>query len=794
MRFHSRFALTALLLSVLLPMRTPAQEPPLPPIDAQERVLLLPEIPSGSGAESWYYEAKRLEEDHSAEKNAELYRALLELAFDFGEPVAAKEAGKALLASYKSSGDTAQARRIAERWMEFFGPEWSMYQLVLSAQLAESDSRGALATIESISKNLPATAKSKSTELSYYTYSAKYALGDFTWTQSALSVLPALSIDSWTAKSLRLAAAVPGVDPQTAALALMRAEFAEKKYDAAAAKAVEAANLLRAPGAQRQLLSEAGRAFASSTSPQAGAEFFADFFRSAGDPFPDPDFVSGTVLAGKEKPNLWIAAYYLARCWALSGRDFEGGILFLGLTESAPSAADSDGALWYWLDITMRRIEREEMDGSKRALQFAALAEASKRWKNPTNFDDLVDEFDRTLLREKSWNDVLALRTLAGGTVSQGLKTRLSYQSARLAEEKLADPSLFNGGTDSYATDVFRTILADGGAEDYYRTMAAWRLRERPLYVASMPDLSGSSAVFDSMQKARAALSAPGPGEPASLRLAWEYLERDLDGSAARKALELIGSLDAGREASLAFEFSARSEHYAALRFARDSLAKGGGKEYPALYGLLYPLAWEGLVAQAASIASIPKALAYGIVRSESVFDPEAVSYAGAVGLAQLMPATAAETARGLKMPSYALTDPEDNLTIGFTYYSYMLARFGARPVRAMFAYNAGPGRMMAWAKESGELPDDLLLETLNIAQPRQYAKNIIHAALAYGVIHYSIDPLEMLDYLLTGKPLAPAPATPEPVAASPAPEVPALPAEAPPSGDSAQFLGNDPR
>jgi soluble lytic murein transglycosylase-like protein len=121
------------------------------------------------------------------------------------------------------------------------------------------------------------------------------------------------------------------------------------------------------------------------------------------------------------------------------------------------------------------------------------------------------------------------------------------------------------------------------------------------------------------------------------------------------------------------------------------------------------------------------------------------------------MPATAAETAVGLKMPTYSLTNPEDNLRIGMAYYGYMLARFGNKPMRAMFAYNAGPSRMRTWNEESGELPDDILLEALHLSQTRQYGKNIVQATLAYAKIHYGIDPDAMLDYLVYAKPLPPA-------------------------------------
>jgi soluble lytic murein transglycosylase len=259
----------------------------------------------------------------------------------------------------------------------------------------------------------------------------------------------------------------------------------------------------------------------------------------------------------------------------------------------------------------------------------------------------------------------------------------------------------------------------------------------------------------------------------ASLPLINNYLAFDLDELASTQALKYLGSPDKNLVASLAFKLSSEGQHYPALRLARDAINRGLGAQYPELYGLVYPRAWADIIAEGAAIPGIPEALAYAIIRSESVFDPTSVSYAGAVGLTQLMPSTASETAKGLKMKSYSLTDPRDNVRIGMTYYSYMLNRFGRKPIRAMFAYNAGPGRMQTWAKESGELPDDVLLETLNIAQPRQYAKNIIQAALAYGKVQFAIQAQDLLEYLVNATPL---PAKPLPAAPLPAPSVPAAP------------------
>jgi soluble lytic murein transglycosylase len=568
------------------------------------------------------------------------------------------------------------------------------------------------------------------------------------------------------------------MEPSRAALARMRADFFAQRYDAAAASALEAKEYLRAPGVPRHLISEAGRALMATSQVSSnaasnaasiaagraaqGADFFSSFFLEGAENVASPEDSGKTMAAILEKSGksegLWVAAFYLARLWTAAGKPTDAAILFLGLTDNAPSLGDADSALWYWLDLTMKTIGSEGLEelGSVRSLELAALSEASSRWKNPAFFDDIIDSYDRNLLKGKFWDDAVALFTLLGGKLSPGMATRLSYQSARLVETGLAGLGSAGSGYQSpqeYSARAYERILGLPSSEEYYKTMAAWRLKRDPPFLTSMPDLSK-----DMQGKTPLPIAASISGN-GTLALFGNYLDYELDDLAASLAARYLGSSDKELVVRLAFELSAAGQHYMALRLARDAVSRGMGERYPELHGLVYPKPWNEIVARWAAIPDIPEALAYGLIRSESVFDPKAVSYAGAVGLAQLMPATAAETAKGLKMASYSLTNPEDNVRLGMTYFSYMMARFGRKPMRAMFAYNAGPGRMTTWNRESGELPDDILLDAIHLAQPRQYAKNIIQATLAYAKIHYGIDPLAMLDYLVEGSPLAAPPA-----------------------------------
>jgi len=164
---------------------------------------------------------------------------------------------------------------------------------------------------------------------------------------------------------------------------------------------------------------------------------------------------------------------------------------------------------------------------------------------------------------------------------------------------------------------------------------------------------------------------------------------------------------------------------------------------------LFWPRPWPGLFAASAAETGLPLSLLYGLARSESLFQADAVSSAGAVGLVQLMPATAAEMAGRLKLESYELTEPEDNLRLGAGYLKRMLDALDGRVLPALFSYNAGLSRYRAWEKAAAGLPADLALETLAYAETRQYGRNVAGAALMYALAYGEEDPESFAEYLL---------------------------------------------
>lgn len=116
-------------------------------------------------------------------------------------------------------------------------------------------------------------------------------------------------------------------------------------------------------------------------------------------------------------------------------------------------------------------------------------------------------------------------------------------------------------------------------------------------------------------------------------------------------------------------------------------------------------LAVQNIVAQAATEHGIDPDLINAVIWVESRFDPEAKSPAGARGLMQLMPATAAYLAKQLGEHNPRAYDPAFNVRAGSLYLAEMIEKFGDER-HAVAAYHAGPGNVKRWLESGEAFPD----------------------------------------------------------------------------------------
>lgn len=143
-----------------------------------------------------------------------------------------------------------------------------------------------------------------------------------------------------------------------------------------------------------------------------------------------------------------------------------------------------------------------------------------------------------------------------------------------------------------------------------------------------------------------------------------------------------------------------------------------------------YPRAFEPAVTEAARITRIGAPLIWSVMRQESAFEPEVVSYADAIGLMQLMPATASAVASRTGTP-YArnvLYDATTNVRLGAAYLAELHRRYGVPLCFA--AYNAGEHRVEEW-NARGERDLDRWVEDIPFAQTRNYTRRV-SASLAH--------------------------------------------------------------
>jgi soluble lytic murein transglycosylase-like protein len=123
---------------------------------------------------------------------------------------------------------------------------------------------------------------------------------------------------------------------------------------------------------------------------------------------------------------------------------------------------------------------------------------------------------------------------------------------------------------------------------------------------------------------------------------------------------------------------------------------------------------YQAQIEQAAQRYGLDPAVLHGLIQQESGFDPNAQSSAGASGLTQLMPGTAASL--GVANPM----DPTESIEGGARYLAQMMSQFGGNEADALAAYNAGPGAVQQY----GGVPP--------YAETQSYVSKVLGYAEAY--------------------------------------------------------------
>lgn len=155
-------------------------------------------------------------------------------------------------------------------------------------------------------------------------------------------------------------------------------------------------------------------------------------------------------------------------------------------------------------------------------------------------------------------------------------------------------------------------------------------------------------------------------------------------------------------------------------------------------YERAYPLRYTDLIDSACEAKDLDRALVYAVVRTESHFNPQAVSGVGAKGLMQIMPDAFdwVRMRQGKKgEPEKDLFDPETNIDCGTEMLRMFLDEFDSVE-NALCAYHAGRGSLMQWLADPEYAPDGKTVTTIPFADTRAYVAKVLETIETYRKIY----------------------------------------------------------
>jgi soluble lytic murein transglycosylase len=148
------------------------------------------------------------------------------------------------------------------------------------------------------------------------------------------------------------------------------------------------------------------------------------------------------------------------------------------------------------------------------------------------------------------------------------------------------------------------------------------------------------------------------------------------------------------------------------------------------------PRAHAGLVERAARRHGLDPNLLFAVMRVESVYQRRIISYAGAIGLMQIMPRTGNLIASWRGRTAFTtddLLDPETNIEFAAWYLASLLERFDGRLPLAIASYNGGPHNVRRWLhNHSPDMPLDAFLERIPFSQTHRYVRRVLTHYAAY--------------------------------------------------------------
>jgi soluble lytic murein transglycosylase len=491
------------------------------------------------------------------------------------------------------------------------------------------------------------------------------------------------------------------------------------------------------------LLTDLGRCFQFTASGNEGIDLFLAWERQA---------PSGALH--------YQLLYFAGRIARARGDYDRGRELFTQALAFAPDDRQADACVWYIMDTALRDTTADPA---------GLIATWMPRWGDPAYFNDILDRIASGLALSGQWGRFPEVLALLEGGADRSPRAKYAYISGRAIAAGLIPPAggAAPGGDrrqegaarregpavtgESVLTEesarqeaarpYFRAAYEAGKGALYYRILSAYALGE-PFFTWAGGGWTAPAAGAGGMPAA--VLELPHPRE---MDFLLGFFEAGIPGLVHRWVESLAGELSTGELRILAEAMEAAGAHTGQIRLVTAYMGRGDYEPARRDLELLSPRPFRELVEAEARRGGFPPELFYGLIHTESAFQAEIVSWAGAVGLTQLMPATALDMAGRMRRQGETdytadmdanLRDPAINLRIGSFYLAY-LRNLLDHPLLSILAYNGGMNRVRRWYRAQDSLPGDLFLETIDFSETREYGRRVVSAAVIYGYLYYDM-------------------------------------------------------
>lgn len=420
--------------------------------------------------------------------------------------------------------------------------------------------------------------------------------------------------------------------------------------------------------------------------------------------------------------------------WYYAGRFYEKAGTYYTQTKkcfqqaalTAPTPSQKDDALWYIMDISLRSSTIEQT--------LEVIKECAKQWSNPADFDNFFEKLLSSLLISGKWTTLYDIYTALDSYASNEIIAQYAYIYGRLVEEGMISQEITGRQSTSDMMDAFKRAT-HSDSSTYYKIMALNKLQ--------LPQQEFNAIIADTNYVTTQPVNQAVEniikgcvlfGFPDKLYPVWKELNsKGVSTDTAFYASDFLNKCSTGND----------DYYQQSLRIASRAAATAQRPLKKEELKLLYPQNYLETIQTYCDKYNLKKSVMFSLIRSESFFDPDVVSSAGAIGLTQLMDFTGGDIARRLKLRDYSLEDPQTNIEFGTYYLSELVRRCDGSYLQAFFSYNAGITRVRKWLKSSmvefglkQDMPLDLFLESLPYAETREYGRKLISAGVMYEWIY----------------------------------------------------------